>query len=141
MADMFVLQTPKGELVKVKTKSGNVKMEIRWAEGFGPKMTEKIQDVQAYVDSQVLRLSEPYIPKDTGILKQSGIMNTQIGTGQVKYRTPYARRWYYMPARFEQGSGSGMNSIGRGNYWFHRMKREYLQRILQGARKKVGEKK
>ena len=29
MADKFVLKTPKGELVKVRTPNGEVKMEIR----------------------------------------------------------------------------------------------------------------
>ena len=132
MADMFVLQTPKGELVKVKTKSGKVRMEIRWDDGFGPKMTKQIQGVQSYIDSEVLRLNDPYVPKETGILKQSGIMHTQIGTGEVKYRTPYARRWYYMPANFHEAPK-------RGNYWFEKMKREHKQRILEGAKHRVGE--
>ena len=95
--------------------------------------------VQQYIDSKVLEYSDPYVPKDTGILKHSGIMHTQIGTGEVKYRTPYARRWYYMPARFAQGSSSGMNTIGRGNYWFERMKREHKQRILEGAIQRMRE--
>ena len=29
MADMFKIDTPKGELVKVKTPEGEIKMEIR----------------------------------------------------------------------------------------------------------------
>ena len=49
--------------------------------------------VQQYIDSEVLRLNEPFVPKDTGELIQSGIKNTEIGSGEVKYNTPYARRW------------------------------------------------
>lgn len=82
---------------------------------------------QQYVDSEVLRLSEPFIPRDTGALINSGIVNTQIGSGEVKYNTPYARRWYYMPASFQ---GAPM----RGNYWFERMKQQYRNSILQGAK-------
>ncbi len=43
MADKFVLKTPKGELVKVRTPNGEVKMEIRWNPNFGPcvKDTER----------------------------------------------------------------------------------------------------
>ena len=134
MADMFTLQTPKGELVRIKTESGEVRMEIRWNPGVGQDMTERINGVQAYIDSKCLEYCDPLVPKDTGILKQSGIMNTQIGTGEVKYRTPYARRWYYMPANFNQGSGSGMNAVGRGNYWFERMKQQHKENILRGAR-------
>ena len=41
--------------------------------------------VQQYIDSEVLRLNEPFVPKDTGELIQSGIKNTEIGSGEVKY--------------------------------------------------------
>lgn len=82
--------------------------------------------VQQYIDSEVLRLSEPFIPKDTGALIDSGIQNTDIGSGEVKYSTPYARRWYYMPAQFQEAPQ-------RGNYWFERMKQQYKESILKGA--------
>ena len=95
--------------------------------------------VQKYIDSKVLEYSEPYVPKDTGALIASGITHTQIGSGQVKYRTVYARRWYYMPAKFAQGTGRGMNTTGRGNYWFERMKKEKGQQILKGAKRIAGE--
>ena len=52
--------------------------------------------VQKFIDSEVLRLCEPLVPFDQGTLARSGQINTVIGSGQVKYRTPYARRWYYM---------------------------------------------
>ncbi len=93
--------------------------------------------VQEYIDSECLRLCSPFIPKDTGDLIASGKIHTQIGSGEVKYRTPYARRWYYMPANFSEGSGSGMNAIGRGNYWFERMKQQHKEAILTGARKRA----
>lgn len=86
--------------------------------------------VQQYVDSEVLRLSDPFIPKDTGALINSGITSTVIGSGKVVYNTPYARRWYYMPANF-QGAPQ------RGNYWFERMKQQYATQILEGARKRA----
>lgn len=84
--------------------------------------------VQQYIDSEVLRLDEPFVPKDTGELIQSGIKNTEIGSGEVKYNTPYARRWYYMPAHFQEAPQ-------RGNYWFERMKQQYKNQILQGAKR------
>ena len=88
MADLFTLRTPKGEIVRVRTPDGEVRMEVRWAPGFGDEMTERIRGAQAYVDSECLRLSESFIPKDTGMLVQSGIMHTQIGSGEVRWRTP-----------------------------------------------------
>lgn len=74
-------------------------------------------EAQKFIDSEVLRLCDPYIPKDEGDLIGSGTNNTEIGSGEVRYRTPYARRWYYMPADFQ---GAPI----RGNYWFERMKKQ-----------------
>ena len=91
-------------------------------------LTEKGR-VQQFIDSEVLRLCDPMVPKDTGALINSGLMNTEIGSGEVIYRTPYARRWYYMPAEFQ-------DAPMRGNYWFERMKNEGgKEKILRGAAK------
>lgn len=84
--------------------------------------------VQQFIDTQCLQLCEPMIPKDTGALINSGITNTKIGSGEVRWSTPYARRWYYMPADFQEAPE-------RGNYWFDRMKAQYRDQILAGAKK------
>ena len=139
MAGVHEYHTPKGHFYEIKAEGGKVSYGIRWNPGFGTEITEALDTVQKQIDADVLRLCDEYIPKDTGILKNSGILNTQIGSGEVKYRTPYARRWYYMPANFAQGSGSGMNATGRGNYWFHRMVREHRQHILENAKRKMRE--
>ena len=128
---MFTLDTPKGQLVKVKMPNGEMKMEIRWKEGFGPEMTKNFRGAQEFIDSECLRLCDQFVPKDTGILKQSGIMHTVIGSGELRYRTVYARRWYYMPAAFQEAPQ-------RGNYWFERMKQQYKDKILTGAKKIAG---
>lgn len=88
--------------------------------------------VQRFIDSEVLRLCTPYVPWDRGTLNASGTSSTNIGSGEVRYSTPYARRWYYEPANF-QGAPK------RGNYWFERMKREGGRtQILQGAAQIAG---
>ena len=91
--------------------------------------------VQKFIDSEVLRYCEPYVPFDQGTLIQSGIINTVVGSGEVKYRTPYARRWYYMPANFHEAPR-------RGNYWFERAIHQEggKDKILDGARKLAGAK-
>lgn len=121
---MFVMQTPAPS--KMKTKEGT--LEVCWNPNFGHDMTEKINKKQEYIDSECLRLCDPMVPKDTGNLKQSGLLHTRIGTGQIVYRTVYARRWYYMPATFQEAPM-------RGNYWFERMKQQYRNQILKGAAK------
>lgn len=56
--------------------------------------------VQQVVDSEVLRICEPYIPRDLsggaggGTLIQSGIENTVIGSGEIVWKTPYAHYVY-----------------------------------------------
>ena len=88
--------------------------------------------VQEFIDSECLRLSEGKVPKDTGALIQSGIINTKIGSGEVKWSTPYARRLYYHPEyNFQQ-------SPERGAYWFERMKQQHKNAILSGAAKIAG---
>lgn len=88
--------------------------------------------VQMFIDNEVLRQCNPYVPKDTGELIRSGTAHTKIGSGEVKYRTPYARRWYYRPAQFT-------GAPKRGNYWFERMKQNGgLESILKGAKRIAG---
>lgn len=89
--------------------------------------------VQRYIDSEVLRLSEQFVPKDTGALIASGIANTKIGSGEVKYNTVYARRWYYRNMT-DSGEPVHFNEAPqRGSYWFERMKQQYAKQILAGA--------
>lgn len=93
--------------------------------------------VQKYIDSEVLRLSEQFVPKDSGELISSGIRNTKLGSGEVVYSTPYARRWYYRnttnngePVKFNEAPR-------RGSYWFERMKQQYKNQILAGAQREA----
>lgn len=90
--------------------------------------------VQRFIDSETLRLCTPYVPMAIGELIRSGLEHTVIGNGEVKYDTPYARRWYYKKAKFT-------GAPKRGNYWFERMKNEGGKKeILKGARKIAGAK-
>lgn len=87
---------------------------------------------QQFIDSEVLRLCEPYVPRRNSDLIKSGTRSTVIGQGRVIYDTPYARRWYYEPADFNEAPK-------RGNYWFDRMMNEGgKEAILTGAAKICG---
>lgn len=88
-------------------------------------------NVQKFIDTECLRLCAPKVPKDTNALIESGQIHTKIGSGKLEYRTPYARRWYYQPASFTEAPE-------RGNYWFERMKAQYRQQIITGAKKVAG---
>lgn len=89
------------------------------------KINAKLQRVQRFVDSEVLRRCEPLVPLKTGSLKRSGIFGTKIGSGVVRYTAPYARYQYY----------KGRVSVTRGRKWFLRMKSEQGQAILNAAQR------
>lgn len=93
---------------------------------------------QMYVDSEVLRCCDKYVPMDTSVLKKSGRSSTVIGSGKVHYDTPYARKNYYK----NRGNGTEGTAKGglRGRLWFERMKPDHLPGILKGVKKIAGSK-
>lgn len=119
--------------VGVYLKSFEIKSAVKLASKRGINTGGK---VQKYIDSEVLRQSEPYVPLLTKALIRSGTINTKIGSGEVVYRTPYARRQYYENA----GMGKeGMSKGGRrGKQWFERMKANHREQILAGAARIAG---
>mgnify|MGYP005756908825 FL=1 len=87
--------------------------------------------VQKYVDSEVLRLSSPYVPFKTGNLDRSGTRGTNIGSGEVIYSAPYAVKQYHT-VTFRSYDAQ------RGGLWFERMKIDHKEEILRGAKKLSG---
>jgi hypothetical protein len=116
----------------VLTKSG--KAQLKWKTNFAPKWTRRYSKAQVFVDSEVLRRCEPYTPLLTGTLIKSGILGTEVGSGTVKWITPYAKRQYW------QGRKPGESSTGplRGRLWFARMKEVHGSKIIAGAKKLIG---
>jgi len=68
---------------------------FKWSNGFEAKFNGKMTKAQEYVDSEVLRLCDPYVPLDRGTLKSSATVATKIGSGEVIWNTPYAAKMYY----------------------------------------------
>lgn len=50
---------------------------------------------QQYLDNEVLKDSEEYVPMRTGNLVRSGQRGTNIGSGEVVYNAPYAQDVYH----------------------------------------------
>lgn len=90
------------------------------------------QEVQKHIDSEVLRYTSPYVPLDKGDLEKSGTRHTTIGSGKVRYKTPYARKLYHNPQYTFQGAPM------RGGKWFERMKADHRDDILRSAAIKAG---
>jgi hypothetical protein len=123
------IETPRGQ---VFIGTGG-KAELTWNTGFGPTWNGRYSRAQAFVDSDILRLSEPFTPLQTGMLVKSGQLGTAVGSGEVKWIAPYARAQYYSP----RAPGSETGPL-RGPQWFERMKERYGATILAGARRLAG---
>lgn len=123
------IDTPRGKIFI----GPNGKAELKWKINFSFIWELRFSKAQKFVDSETLRLCEPYIPLDTSMLIKSGILGTVIGEGEVKWIAPYAVHQYYStraPGR--------LTGPLRGPYWFERMKETHGAAIIAGARKLAG---
>lgn len=126
----MTIETPKGKVVI----GPNGKAELKFNPRFGPKWTRRYSQAQKFVDSEVLRYSEPFIPLRTGTMIKTGILGTDIGSGKVQWIAPYSNDQYY------SGRKPGTSKTGplRGRYWFERMKQIHGKKIVAGAKKIAG---
>ena len=102
---------------------------LQWNTAFTAQRNAQFERMQKYIDSEVLRLNDPLIPKDTVALILSGQTGTKIGSGVVKYVAPYASTQYYDTADTRSYDSR------RGAHWFERMKVAHKQGILERAKK------
>lgn len=77
---------------------------------------------QRALDAAILETCEPYIPVDTGTMRNSGTIYTVIGSGRIIWQTPYVRKQYY-----ENKGGLGL----RGKLWFERAKADHMPQWAQ----------
>ena len=124
----IVIKTPRGCIVN------NGKAKLEWNSSFAKNRTAGFNKIQVFIDSEVLRLCDPYVPMDTGMLKKSGILGTVVGLGEVIYIAPYAKNQYYN----NKGGGNHNKSGLRGSYWFERMKADHKKAIFAKAKEKSG---
>jgi len=106
---------------KIKISDSNDgKLQIKW-HGYEDVINARFVKAQKFVDSEVIRLCEPYTPEDSSDLIKSVTIATKIGSGQVIWRTPYARRMYYGNGYIFRGApikGShwGSRAMNAGGY-------------------------
>ena len=105
---------------------------------FNMKSTEELLrdrgllgEAQVFVDSEVMRCMEPYLPFLSGVMVESMKTGTEIGSGEVVVNTPYAHK------RLKIARNNGL----RGPNYFERMKADHKDAILDGARRITGGKK
>ncbi|MBO6300842.1 MAG: hypothetical protein J6N15_00195 [Ruminiclostridium sp.] len=59
------------------------------------RMRQRMAAAQAALDAAVLKDCNYYVPLDSGALQKSAINHTVLGSGDIVWATPYARRQYY----------------------------------------------
>lgn len=124
-----IIQTPRGTVVI----NENGKAELKFNTHFRNRWQRNYSDAQKFMDSEVLRDCEPYIPLQTGMLVMSGILGTDVGSGLVQWIAPYARAQYYRPGK--PGSKTGRK---RGPQWFERSKAVNKDHWVRGSKRIAG---
>lgn len=129
--DLLRIKGPRGVLTQIKTKNGTIKVKLEWNPDYAPRLQNTLQEVQAELDEEILRLVSPYVPFQTGILEKSGIISTDVGSGEVDHATPYSAKQYYDTADTRPYDPL------RGGHWGERMKADKLPQIESFVRKRV----
>lgn len=117
------IRSPRGAIIQ----GSNGRVQLIWNNGCAPRVNEVLSRKQEIIDSKVLRLCAPMVPKRTGALERSGTLGTVIGSGEVQYIAPYARAQYY------NTSQTRSYDARRGGMWFERMKvanRAAIERLI-----------
>lgn len=91
------------------------------------RVSESIEEKQKILDARVLRDSNLFCPVDTGALRDSAIIHTKIGSGEVVWHVPYAAKQYY-----EWKGIRGHNRNPRAtSKWFETAKAKYEDEWLE----------
>lgn len=95
--------------------------KIQFRPGFQADMDARFAKVQYAFSQKVAATIDPYVPFDTGTLKNSVNQASDYKDGKLVYNTPYARKQYYL---HEQGTdlhgARGETERHRGSYWGQR---------------------
>ncbi|MGM9594169.1 MAG: minor capsid protein [Candidatus Onthomonas sp.] len=105
---------------------------VHWDPGMGAAWTARFQAAQAMLDEEILRRTDPYVPLDSGVLKSSAALASDIGGGELVWATPYAAAQYYNTAQTRAYDPL------RGGMWFERMKADNMAALEAFARGAVG---
>lgn len=89
--------------------------------------------VQSFLTNEIARLSNPYVPWQSGNLKDTQV---SITSSRIKYYAPYATKQYYENAGMgKQGTAKGGL---RGKRWTERAWADHGKEIVEGAIKIAG---
>ena len=111
--------------------SFNVKTTLKET-GIKSDIESKIQQQQKYFDALVLQDSNYFCPIKTGTLQKSAIINSRLGSGELVWKTPYARRQYYEYSKPPYQPNP--NACGK---WFEAAKARWLEKWVRFVNERI----
>lgn len=114
---------------------GEMKIELNMdALGVKSRIGGEMKKAQRWLDNEVAKDCEPYVPYDTGALTRSVYPSAARGEGQLVYNTPYARNVYYaVGAHFKKSTHPQACA-----QWFEKAKAVRKEHWVDGANKIMG---
>lgn len=108
------------------------------------RFEQRRNTAQIWLDSEILRSTEPFVPMDQGDLIGSGVRGTVPGSGLIVYNSPYAHYHYVGLVRVGRAPKkltdrkmqySQLHQAGqeRGSAWFDRSKKANLAAWIAGV--------
>ena len=112
--------------MRVKVRFYNLPGTISRLEG-------DVKRAQKWLDNEVLKDCQPYVPMRSGNLMNSGVTGTTLGEGEVVYDAPYSRRMYY-GVNFNFSKEKHPQACAK---WFEKAKAVNKEKWRQGVQKIV----
>ncbi len=91
------------------------------------------------LDSECIRLMQPYMPFRTGTLSKSAALGTVLGSGEIRQNIQYAHYLYY--GKHPSGTLLQYDKTAHplaGPYWFKRMVADKQDILLQSVADTMG---
>ena len=107
---------------------------ILYPERTKARFAPKYARAQKWLDNEVLKDCDPYVPMRTGNLVRSGQRGTQLGSGRVIYNAPYAARCYYGKFNFSKKKHPKAT-----RQWFEKAKAANKSKWVNGAKSMMKE--
>jgi len=86
------------------------------------KIKKHVGVIQPVLDMQVLKDSNYFAPMDTGNLMSSGITGSTIGSGELEWNAPYAKKMYH-GIGFDFDKSANPNARAK---WFEEAKAQFI---------------
>ena len=100
--------------------------------GIKADIEAKARQVQAPLDALILQDSNFFCPIKTGTLQKSAIINSRLGSGELVWKTPYARRQYYEYSKPPYQPNP--NACGK---WFEAAKARWLEKWVRFVNERI----